>query len=373
MARMINPYQLLRPLLFQLDPETAHQLAIGMVRGISNSPPLQKIFSPLSKNFFTYESPMLSQRIWGLTFNNPIGLAAGFDKNGEGIGAWELLGFGFAEIGTITAHPQAGNPRPRLFRIVNDRAILNRMGFNNLGAEVISAHLHQYLAKNKVSIPIGINLGKSKITPLERAGEDYLTSFQLCQAVGNYFVVNVSSPNTQGLRSLQNPDPLRDIIRILQSANCQQKPILVKIAPDLSWPEIDQVLQVCQDEQIAGIIATNTTIDRGNLRDQRFQQEAGGISGQPLQTVSTQIIQYIYKATAGRLPIIGVGGINSPESAWEKISAGAVLIQIYTGLVYEGLGLNRSILQGLRNNLVRQGIPHLSQLVGSGVPYSPTN
>lgn len=359
----------MRPLLFQLDPETAHQLSIDTAKAISNSAWLRKSFAQFSKNRFTYEDSIFHQTVWGLNFANPIGLAAGFDKNGTGIGIWEHLGFGFAEIGTITAQPQSGNPRPRLFRIPIDRAILNRMGFNNLGAELISHHLQEYLAENQVSIPIGINLGKSKITPLADASVDYLTSFELCQNLGDYFVVNVSSPNTQGLRSLQDPSALTDIIQSLQNANRESKPILVKIAPDLSFAEIDQILGVCADQKLSGIIATNTTIDRANLQDQRFHQEAGGISGQPLQTRSTQIIQYIYKASEGKLSIVGVGGVNSPHSAWDKISAGACLIQLYTGLVYEGLGLNRFILEGIAQNLTKQGISHLSELIGSGLPY----
>lgn len=352
---------LIRPLLFQLDPETAHQLAIATVKTIGYSRPLQH----LVRNFYHYGHPALTQTLWGISFPNPLGLAAGFDKNGEGVLGWAHLGFGFAEIGTVTAHPQSGNPRPRLFRLPADSAILNRMGFNNQGAVVIAERLQQYRTRGSIPIPIGINLGKSRITPLPDASADYMHSFQLCHPLGDYFVINVSSPNTEGLRSLQAVSALTEIITTLQAVNHPPKPLLVKIAPDLSFSELEDILAVCLGLNIAGIIATNTTTDRSSLTDHKFRHEAGGISGVPLRSRSTEIIKYIYRATQGKLPIIGVGGINSVNSAWEKLTAGASLLEIYTGLVYEGLGVVPQILKGIVQRMAEVGVAHLQMIVGT--------
>jgi len=356
---------LLRPLIFQLEPELAHRLAIATVRLISHSPTLQGWLSAQ----LSVTDPLLEQHLWGLRFPNPLGLPAGFDKNAEGLGAWQYLGFGFAEVGTITAYAQGGNPPPRLFRLVADEAILNRMGFNNHGAEAIARRIENYLKHSAPTIPIGINLGKSRITPLEQAVEDYLASFQRLQHLGDYFVINVSSPNTAGLRSLQAEAELTAIIKALQQANHTGKPLLVKIAPDLSFNEIDQVLGVCTTQGISGIIATNTTTSREGLSTAKYHHEAGGISGQPLEKRSTEIVRYIYRATQGNLPIIGVGGIHSPESAWQKISAGASLLEIYTGLVYHGWGLTRRILQGIADKVRSLGLQNIRDAVGCGLPF----
>jgi dihydroorotate dehydrogenase len=357
---------LVRPLVFQLDPELAHSLAIATVRLIAQSPRLRRW---LSEQFQVID-PLLGQKLWGLEFPNPLGLAAGFDKNAEGLGAWQCLGFGFAEVGTITAHAQEGNPRPRLFRLTADQAILNRMGFNNYGAEAIARRIEHYLNHSAVSIPIGINLGKSRITPLEQSAEDYLASFQRLQNLGDYFVINVSSPNTAGLRSLQSEAQLTEIIKALQQANHAGKPLLVKIAPDLSLAEIDQVLGVCTVQGISGIIATNTTTSREGLSTTKYNNEAGGISGQPLARRSTEIVSHIHRATQGRLPIIGVGGIHNAESAWHKISAGASLLQVYTGLVYHGWGLTRRILEGIADKVRSLGLQNIRDAVGCGLPFS---
>jgi len=357
---------LLRPLIFELEPELAHRLAIAAVKLIGNSPTLQRWLS----GQLSVIDPLLEQTLWGVSFPNPLGLAAGFDKNAEGLGAWQYLGFGFAEVGTITAYAQGGNPQPRLFRLVADEAILNRMGFNNQGAEAIAHRLENYRKHSAVSIPIGINLGKSQITPLEQAVADYLASFQRLQNLGDYFVINVSSPNTVGLRSLQAEAQLTGIIKTLQEANHAGKPLLVKIAPDLSFAEIDQVLGVCLGQGISGIIATNTTISREGLSTTKYHHEAGGISGQPLQERSTQIVRYIHRATQGKLPIIGVGGINSVESAWHKLSAGASLLQVYTGLVYHGWGLTRRILEGIAQKMRSLGLQNIREAVGCGIPFS---
>ncbi len=358
--------QLVRPLLFQLEPELAHRLAIATVKLVANSPTLRGWLS----SRFQVIDPLLAQHLWGLSFPNPLGLSAGFDKNAEGLGAWQYLGFGFAEVGTITAYAQGGSPQPRLFRLVVDEAILNRMGFNNWGAEAIAHHMENYYKHSAVSIPIGINIGKSQITPLEQAVEDYLASFQRLQNLGDYFVINVSSPNTAGLRSLQAEAQLTGIIRAVQKVNHTGKPLLVKIAPDLSFAEIDQVLGVCLGQGISGIIATNTTISREGLSTTKYHHEAGGISGQPLQQRSTEIVRYIYQTTHGKLPIVGVGGINSVESAWQKISAGASLLQVYTGLVYHGWGLTRRILEGLAQKMRSLGLQNIREVVGCGIPFS---
>jgi dihydroorotate dehydrogenase len=355
---------LVRPLIFQLEPELAHNLAIATVKLIARSPTLQHWLS----SQLAVSDPLLEQQLWGLEFPNPLGLSAGFDKNAEGLGAWHCLGFGFAEVGTITAYPQEGNPQPRLFRLVADQAILNRMGFNNHGAEAIARRMENYLKHSPVSIPIGINLGKSRITPLEQSAEDYLASFQRLRHLGDYFVINVSSPNTLGLRSLQTAAQLTAIVKALQQANHAGKPLLVKIAPDLTFAEIDQVLGVCTAQGINGIIATNTTTSREGLSTTKYQ--AGGISGQPLEKRSTEIVRYIYRVTQGNLPIIGVGGIDSPESAWQKISAGASLLQVYTGLVYHGWGLTRRILQGIADKVRSLGLQNIREAVGCGLPFS---
>lgn len=313
----------------------------------------------------------LQQQLWGLTFPNPVGLAAGFDKNGEAAGIWSSLGFGFAELGTVTQYAQSGNPRPRLFRLTADRAVLNRMGFNNCGADDMAANLASVKPDFSPTIPFGINLGKSKVTPLEGAAEDYRYSFQRLYEVGDYFVVNVSSPNTPGLRSLQAPQQLEPILRSLQAENPLSKPLLVKIAPDLAPEDVAAVVELAQTYQLAGIIATNTTIRRQGLKTQilpstrkPIAEEAGGISGAPLQAQSTQIIRSIWQQTQGTLPIIGVGGIFTAEDAWEKITAGASLIQVYTGLVYEGPWMVKRILQGLLQKLDLHGLADISEAVG---------
>lgn len=313
----------------------------------------------------------LEQTLWGLKFPNPVGLAAGFDKNATASSVWSSLGFGFAELGTVTLQAQSGNPRPRLFRLPSDRAVLNRMGFNNCGAQMMAHQLAQTWQGRPRTIPLGINLGKSKVTPLSEASADYLGSFRCLKDWGDYFVVNVSSPNTPGLRSLQEAAQLGAIVSALQQENGAGKPILVKIAPDLEWEAIAEVLETIQRHQLAGIIATNTTISREGLKTELIsatgnpvEQEAGGISGAPLRQRSTEVIRFIWQQTAGKLPIIGVGGIFTAEDAWEKITAGASLVQSYTGLVYEGPWMVRRILEGLLQKLEERGLSQISEAVG---------
>ncbi|MFM7600810.1 MAG: quinone-dependent dihydroorotate dehydrogenase [Pseudanabaena sp.] len=356
-----------RPLLFSLDPETAHHLAIATCRRISESSTLQAI----TKSTFYYSDSRLSQTLWNLKFENPVGLAAGFDKNAEAIGAWEHLGFGFAEVGTITAHAQSGNPQPRLFRLPSDRAVLNRMGFNNRGAAATAVDLKNYLQAHKLSIPLGINLGKSKITEIADAKLDYAESLRSLYDFGDYFVVNVSSPNTPNLRDLQATDQLCGILAELNPINSQNKPILVKIAPDLNDADIIEVVKASQAYGVSGIIATNTTISRQNLTTTHLAmtgtpvtEEAGGISGQPVRDRSLEVINLIWQTTQGNLPIIGVGGIFTADDAWQKITSGAVIVQVYTGLIYEGPMIVKQILQGLVAKLEANGLENIQQAIG---------
>jgi dihydroorotate dehydrogenase len=378
------------PILFKAlkaDPEWLHQQSLRLLSWLSSNhkyPLVHRLQAQLQQSLMLSD-PALEQTLWGLKFPNPVGLAAGFDKDGVAANVWGSLGFGFAELGTVTFYPQPGNPRPRLFRLPEDQAALNRMGFNNQGAQAMAARL-SYLTPYDIGekttdnqqlitdrIPIGINLGKSKVTPLEEAAADYLGSFRYLKNIGDYFVVNVSSPNTPGLRSLQDSAQLSQIVDTLQQENQGHKPILVKIAPDLEWEAIAQILDLAQTYKLAGIIATNTTIRRDILKTQIIQatgksvtEEAGGISGAPLRQRSTEVIRFIHQQTQGKLPIIGVGGIFTAEDAWEKITAGATLIQVYTGWVYEGPGMVRRILEGLKQKLQEKNFTSISQAVGCG-------
>jgi len=303
---------------------------------------------------------------------------------------WKGLGFGFAELGAVTWRAQPGNPSPRLFRVVSDEAIINRMGFNNPGAEAFAERLATWRASGRwPNHPVGINLGKSKITPLEKAAEDYANSFRVLWEHLDFFVVNVSSPNTPSLRQLQDKAALAEIFSALRevetqkieaarkissaSANRGPKPLLVKVAPDLSFEALDEILEVAHRHQIAGIVATNTTLARPQTDESRARQiysEAGGLSGRPLSQRSTEVIRHLYRQTKGALPIIGVGGIFNAADAWEKIIAGASLVQIYTGLIYEGPGIVKAIVKGLRERLEETGLKRLQQAVGIGAGKS---
>ncbi|MDZ7962588.1 MAG: quinone-dependent dihydroorotate dehydrogenase [Aulosira sp. DedQUE10] len=370
-------YQLaIRPLLFNLlktDPEWLHQQAIHTLDWLSqtNEHPTARSVNSVLKQSLCLQDPRLEQTLFGLNFPNPLGLAAGFDKNGIAANIWSSFGFGFAELGTVTFVPQPGNPRPRLFRLPSDKAVLNRMGFNNDGAAAMALRLAQGKQKFNPRIPIGINLGKSKVTPLDASANDYLNSFRLLKDLGDYFVVNVSSPNTPGLRALQDAAMLGSILDLLQQENITQKPIFVKIAPDLEWEAIADIIALANTYQMAGLIATNTTIRRDALKTQVLEQtgkpvveEAGGISGAPLRDRSTEVIRFIWQQTQGQLPIIGVGGIFSPEDAWEKITAGASLIQVYTGWIYEGPMMVPRILKGLLSKLEQGGLTSINAAIG---------
>lgn len=442
-------YQLaLRPLLFSGllgDEETLHGRALGILGAAAQGrvqPWGGLVRSPLRARF-TYRDARLSQTRWGLTFSNPIGLAAGFDKDGVAAPLWGDLGFGFAELGTVTQQAQPGNPQPRLFRLADDRAILNRMGFNNHGSEALAQRLQDFAEQlNAVSvsadsavsadslagaaspasaalsaapdaaapgaaapgaadraasarpvsladrplpwsIPLGINLGKSKVTPLDQAIDDYCTSFRRLAAWGNYFVVNVSSPNTPGLRSLQATEALDPLLAALQQENralhpevaTPYRPLFVKISPDLDWEALEAVLELADRHQLAGIIATNTTIRRDGLRTERLRAtgapvatEAGGISGAPLGQRSTEIVRFLWQKSQGQVPIIGVGGVADAAQAWAKLSAGACLVQLYTSWIYGGPGLVRQMLQGLGQRLDRLGMRDLQEAIGSQEP-----
>ena len=375
----------LRPLLFKgfkADPETVHRQTIDLLAWLATEPtrgamlhqPTRLAAQAAMANSFSVDLQQhssLQQSLWGLSFENPLGLAAGFDKDGTAARAWPLLGFGFAELGTVTYYAQPGNPKPRMFRLVGDRAALNRMGFNNSGAAALSETLRKHWPEGNYPMPIGINLGKSKITALEEAAEDYRKSFELLKEQGSYFVVNVSSPNTPGLRSLQAKEQLAPILETLQTANTANKPLLVKISPDLATEDIHDIVQLAQDCELSGIIATNTTINREGLKTKTIditgkavKDEAGGISGAPVTQRSTEVIRQIYQQTNGTLPIIGVGGIFTAEDAWAKITAGASLLQTYTGWVYEGPTMVKEILQGLTKKLEEQNLQNLSTAVG---------
>lgn len=326
----MNFYPLIRPLLFQLNAESAHHLTISALKN-----PFLKIFAGRNK----VELPSLHRHLFGLDFPNPVGLAAGLDKNAEVIDGFAAMGFGHIEIGTITPKPQDGNPKPRLFRLIEDHAIINRMGFNNVGAIQAAKNL----SKRKSKVIVGGNIGKNKVTPNEEAVKDYELCFDILHDYVDYFVVNVSSPNTPGLRALQEKESLSRILFSLKDINAgksKPKPILLKIAPDLTYEQLDDIISIVTDTKIDGVIATNTTILRKKLPhylpSEIEAMGAGGLSGKPLTQLSTEVISYLHKTSGGSFPIIGVGGIMTADDAIEKINAGASLVQLYSGFIYHG-------------------------------------
>jgi dihydroorotate dehydrogenase len=367
----------LRPFLFRKDSEEIHNFTIEVLGRAGREPGWLNLLNAL------FSAPPMPVDLWGLRFPNPLGLAAGMDKHASAVPAWEALGFGFCELGGVTLHAQSGNPQPRMFRAVAEEALVNRMGFNNIGAEALAVRL---AAVRRSGLwprhPIGINLGKSKVTPIEEASHDYAGSMRALWNHGDFFVVNVSSPNTPNLRQLQDKAALRQILTALRTVNSEEalrsrvplRPLLVKVAPDLSWQALDELLEVALDASISGIVATNTTLERPNSPYQTSRRtfaEAGGLSGAPLRKRSTEMIRYIFRKTNGRLPIVGVGGIFNATDAWEKITAGASLVQIYSGLVFEGPGIVREIVCGLASALERSGCVRLDQVVGSGGKLPP--
>lgn len=326
--------RLTRPLLFKLSPEKAHNFTFGMIRFLFQIPFARTLFYAS----YNVTHPKLEREVFGLKFKNPVGLAAGFDKDGKLFNQLGFMGFGFIEVGTVTPKPQPGNPKPRLFRLSDDEALINRMGFNNLGVD----NLRKKLRNKYASVIIGGNIGKNKDTPNEKAVDDYLACFEALYEVVDYFAVNVSSPNTPNLRALQDKEPLTKLLMALKDANrkkFREKPILLKIAPDLSNEQLDDIIDIVATTGIDGLIATNTTISRENLStDPATISEigAGGLSGKPLKNRSTEVIRYLHQKSNGAFPIIGVGGIHCAEDALEKLEAGASLIQLYTGFIYEG-------------------------------------
>ncbi len=353
--------RLLRPLLFLQDSEAAHNRVLAGLAWAGRG----RLLASLAN--VCYGAPEMSVECFGLHFPNPIGLAGGMDKVGVAVPMWPRLGFGFAELGGVTRHAQPGNEPPRMFRAVAEQALVNRMGFNNAGAEAMAATLAGWRARGQwPAHPVGINLGKSKTTPINEAQEDYAFSFRALKNHADFFVINVSSPNTPNLRELQDKTALDEIIAALREVN-DSKPLLVKIAPDLSNDAIDDVLDLAATRKLAGIVATNTTIarpDSSNAICRSTYGETGGLSGAPLRTRSTEVIRHIHQQTKGSLPIIGVGGIFNADDAWEKITAGASLLQIYTGLVYEGPGIASTIVKGLKKRLNREGVDSLKEAVG---------
>ena len=334
--------KIISPFLFLFDPEKIHTFTFFLIKVFFKIP----ILGFIIETFYKVESPKLTRKLFGLNFENPVGIAAGFDKNATHISEFEKFGFGFIEIGTVTPKPQDGNPKKRLFRLKEDSAIINRLGFNNDGVSKIKNRL-----KKKHKVLIGGNIGKNKITPNSQAKNDYLICFKDLYNYVDYFVINVSSPNTPGLRELQSKEFLNDLfidLNKLRSKEIIKKPILIKISPDLSKEKILEILEVIDTNNIDGIIATNTTINYPSLKSKN-KNETGGLSGAPLYDKSNEVISFISKKTSGKLPIIGVGGISTPEQAVKKIEAGAHLIQLYTGIIYEGPGIVRKINKKLLN------------------------
>jgi dihydroorotate dehydrogenase len=336
---------LLKPLLFLKKPEDAHHFTVGLTKFIFNLP----VVGSVVDSIYGLDDPRLEREVFGLKFKNPVGLAAGFDKDAKVIDEMAMLGFGFIEIGTLTPKPQEGNPLPRMFRLPQDESLVNRMGFNNGG--VLAAV--ERLKKRKSKVLVGGNIGKNKVTPNEHAVDDYLFCLEALHDFVDYFVVNVSSPNTPNLRDLQEKEPLKRLLQAVKSANDEKpnpKPILLKIAPDLTDGQLDDIVEIVSETGIAGVIATNTTIDRSLLSTPKDQVEAigaGGVSGKVLAKRSTEVIRYLHQKSKGAFPIVGVGGIFSAEDAIEKLEAGASLVQVYSGMIYEGPSLIKKIKRGL--------------------------
>ena len=342
-------YKIIRSILFLFNPEKVHYFTASAINILLKIPGMKFIWNKL----FLVNNPKLSKKVFGLTFKNPVGLAAGFDKNASMYNDLAYCGFGFIEIGTVTPKGQSGNDKPRLFRLKEDGGIINRMGFNNDGVEIAIENLK----KNNTSIIIGGNIGKNKITPNENATDDYIYTFNELFDYVDYFVVNVSSPNTPNLRELQEKEPLKKLLIAIQDQNklkSNPKPILLKIAPDLTNEQLDDIIEIVEEIKLDGVIATNTTISRENLKTNKDTIDeigAGGLSGKPVKKRSTEVIRYLSTKSNKSFPIIGVGGIHSAEDALEKIEAGADLIQLYTGFIYEGPSLVKKINKAILKNI----------------------
>ncbi len=340
-------YRLIKPVFFKFDPENVHHFVVKRLKWFHDYFPLGKT---ILRSTYDIHLKGLERTVFGIKFKNPVGLAAGFDKNGEYVEALSNLGFGFIEVGTVTPLPQPGNDKPRMFRLQDDEAIINRMGFNNKGVDVMAERL-RLLKEKEPEIVVGGNIGKNKNTPNEDAVTDYIKCFDSLHEVVDYFVVNVSSPNTPGLRALQEKEPLKALLNTLQQRNLKNRmvrPILLKIAPDLTNEQLDDIVEIVKETGIAGVIATNTTIDRDGLyTEEATKNQTGGLSGKPLTKRSTEVIRYLSEKSGKSFPIIGVGGIHSAQDAKDKMDAGASLVQLYTGFIYEGPGLVKRICKAL--------------------------
>jgi dihydroorotate dehydrogenase len=360
---------LIRPLLFMGDPERTHEQTLALLSKLEG-------FQGVLEQMFCVRDDRLRVEVGPLSFVNPVGLAGGFDKNGVAIRTIAGFGFGFMEIGAVTALAQPGNPKPRLYRLPQDQALINRLGFNNDGAPVIADRLRKLRGNGRpLPIPLGINIGRSKIVDTKDAVADFVSAFDTVYPYGDFFTLNVSSPNTPQLRDLQEKELLQPLLEAIQEKNCRlserfaraPKPVLVKIAPDMEFSQADDILQVALAEKIDGIIATNATaLLRETLAS--GSREPGGLSGKPLRALATSFVRYLYRAIGGQLPIIGVGGIFTAEDAYEKIKAGASAVQIYTGFVYEGPGAVKKINQGLIRLMERDGLNSISEAVGMDNP-----
>ena len=349
----MNGYDLVKPALFALPPETAHRVTHRLLRSVQHT-----VVEDVLRDRYTVDDDRLRTAAFGLEFDTPVGVAAGFDKNAELPAILTALGFSHVEVGGVTAERQPGNPRPRLFRLPEDGALVNRMGFNNEGADRIGARLDD---ADLPDAPVGINIGKSKSTPLDDAVDDYRYTYERVADAGDYFVVNVSSPNTPGLRELQNRESLERILGGLVDAGAD--PLLVKLSPDLAAPAIEEALAVVDDLDLAGVVATNTTVERPPGLQNPNKAERGGLSGKPIEERATGTIKFIAERTD--VPVVGVGGITDAEGAYRKIRAGASVVQLYTGLVYEGPGLARDINRGLLDLLERDGFDSVEEAVGA--------
>ena len=354
-----------RPLLFMQDAENAHEHTLELLSNISH------LALPPGRDVFTHTR--LRVEVAGLAFPNPVGLAAGCDKNGRAVPVWPRFGFGFVEVGTVTAQPQGGNPRPRVFRVPAHEALVNRLGFNSEGSEVVARRLALLRRERALPVPLGVNIGKTKlVTGDEAILEDYRTSFRRLSRHADFVVVNVSSPNTPGLRQWQEKEKLGALLGVVmdESRSLAQKrtasplPVFVKISPDMADGDMADVVEVVLEKELAGIIATNTTLVRDGATAN--VESNGGLSGKPLRSRATEVIRFLYHRTEGKLPLIGVGGIFSAEDAYERLRAGASLVQLYTSLVYEGPFLPKRINQGLLKLMERDGVKHVSELVGTG-------
>ncbi|WP_459880335.1 quinone-dependent dihydroorotate dehydrogenase [Halorubrum gandharaense] len=349
----MSVYDLLKPALFTLPPETAHNATHRLLRTAQDTP-----IEDALRERYTVSNPRLMTEAFDCTFPNPVGVAAGFDKNAEVPRALGALGFGHVEVGGVTAERQPGNSRPRMFRLREDRALINRMGFNNEGADAVGDRLDR---EPHPDVPLGINIGKSKSTPLEEAADDYLYTYERVANAGDYFVVNVSSPNTPGLRELQNREALEEILGTLADAGAS--PLLVKLSPDLPKPAVEDALAVVDDLNLDGVVATNTTTERSSSLRSPERVERGGLSGKPIESTATDLVRFVAERTD--VPVVGVGGVSDAKGAYEKIRAGASVVQLYTGLVYEGPSVAREINEGLIDLLERDGFGSVEEAVGA--------